>query len=141
MTIRLLGKNDNEQHHKLMNLYKEAIGEAGISASDYEKVALAMAKGSIRFYGVFDNERLIASCSVSEGFSTFALEAFGVFEDFFVHSEYRGKGVAKKLCDYMFAEERKNGITSVWVGCADCDIDMYLHLGFKLKLGNLLTSI
>lgn len=34
---------------------------------------------------------------------------------------------------------RESGVSSMTVGCADCDADMYQALGFSVPLGNLLA--
>ncbi|MDD7383770.1 MAG: GNAT family N-acetyltransferase [Peptoniphilaceae bacterium] len=75
-------------------------------------------------------------CSVTVGFSTFDYMPSGVFEDFFISSEYRHKGIARELVKYAYLE---SGLSSLTVVCADCDVKMYQSLGFTISLGNLLA--
>jgi len=72
-------------------------------------------------------------------FSTYQCKFNGIFEDFYIIDEYRGKGIARGLIRYVFEELESRGISSLWVGCADIDIEMYNSLGFTIPLGNLLT--
>ena len=73
---------------------------------------------------------------ITIGFSTFDYMQSGVFEDFYIRPEYRHKGIASRLVQYAYGE---SGISSLTVGCADCDINMYQSLGFSISLGNLLA--
>ena len=73
---------------------------------------------------------------MTAGFSTFDYSASGVFEDFFILPEYRHRGIARKLVEYAY---RESGVSSMTVGCADCDLEMYKALGFTIPLGNLLA--
>lgn len=79
---------------------------------------------------------LIGCCSVTVGFSTFDYAPSGVFEDFYIHPEYRHQGIARQLVQYAYKE---SGISSMTIGCADCDMPMYRALGFSIPLGNLLA--
>lgn len=78
-------------------------------------------------------------CSISIAFSTYRSSEMAIFEDFYIKKQYRGKGMASMLTDYVLNDMKKRQIDSVWVGCADCDIEMYKHLGFNVDLGNLYT--
>ena len=64
------------------------------------------------------------------------LQTGGVFEDFYIVPEYRHKGIARQLVRFAYQE---SGVGSLTVGCADCDVKMYLSLGFTIPLGNLLA--
>ena len=59
-----------------------------------------------------------------------------MFEDFYIRPEYRHQGIARALARFAFAE---SGVSSLTVGCADCDLPMYRSLGFTVPLGNLLA--
>ena len=100
------------------------------------KLATAIEKGQILFFGAFDGEALAGCCSVTVGFSTFDYAPSGVFEDFYICPEYRHKGVARELVRFAW---RESGVSSLTVGCADCDVEMYQSLGFGIPLGNLLA--
>ena len=70
------------------------------------------------------------------GFSTFDYRPSGVFEDFFILPPYRHQGIARQLVETAY---RESGVSTMTVGCADCDRDMYKALGFSVPLGNLLA--
>ena len=60
----------------------------------------------------------------------------GVFEDFYIRPAYRHQGTARRLVAFAY---RESGVSSLTVGCADCDVRMYRALGFTAALGNLLA--
>ncbi len=51
---------------------------------------------------------------------------------------FRHKGIAHKLVQFAYKESK---VSSLLVGCADCDVDMYKALGFNIKIGNMLAYI
>ncbi len=121
---------------RLQKLYKEEIGENGPGEPEKERLAKAIETGRIFFFGAFDHEALIGCCSVTAGFSTFNYMASGVFEDFYILPEYRHKGIARRLVRFA---RQESGVSSLTVGCADCDLQMYKSLGFSIPVGNLLA--
>ncbi len=118
----------------LQLLYKEAIGEEKPDEENRKQLAGAMTNGQILFYGAFQDGELIGCCSVTVGFSTFDYQPSGVFEDFYVLPAFRHQGVARALVKTAY---RESGISSMTVGCADCDAPMYQALGFSVPLGHL----
>ena len=121
---------------QLQMLYKSEIEEDEPQVEDKNHLVEAIASNKIIFFGAFDNGKLIGCCSITVGFSTFNYMSSGVFEDFYIYKDYRHKGIARKLVQYAFAE---SGVSSLTVGCADCDVKMYQSLGFSIPLGNLLA--
>ncbi|MBP5236660.1 MAG: GNAT family N-acetyltransferase [Clostridia bacterium] len=121
---------------ELQKAYKAEIGEDAPGEPDKNKLLSAVEKGQIAFFGAFDEGTLIGCCSVTAGFSTFDYAQSGVFEDFYICPEYRHKGVARELVQYAY---RESGVSSMTVGCAGCDVEMYRSLGFGIPLGNLLA--
>ena len=79
---------------------------------------------------------MIGCCSIKVGFSTFDNHQSGEFEDFYICPEHRNQGIARQLVKYAYHE---SGVSSLTVGCADCDVQMYQALGFTITLGNLLA--
>ncbi len=136
MEYKRIDKSQIEALWELQILYKSEIGEN--EPQDEEKVRLtkAIVENRIVFFGAFVEDVLVGSCSITVGFSTFDYLPCGVFEDFYIHPDYRHKGIARHLVQYAY---RKGGISSMTVGCADCDIKMYHALGFSIPLGNLLA--
>ena len=133
------GKVDASQIHQLWELqkaYKIEIGEDEPGQPECSRLAAAMEKGQIAFYGAWDGAALIGCCSVTVGFSTFDYAPSGVFEDFYICASYRHQGVARELVQFAY---RESGVSSMTVGCADCDVEMYRALGFSIPLGNLLA--
>lgn len=136
MEYRRMTASDMEQLWELQTAYKAAIGEDAPTAQEKDRLQTAIAGEKILFYGAFDGADLIGCCSVTVGFSTFLYAPSGVFEDFYIRPAYRHKGVAKALVRFARAD---SGVSSLTVGCADCDVDMYKALGFSIPLGNLLA--
>ena len=116
--------------------YKAEIEEDIPGEQDLNRLKEAMEENRILFYGAWDGTTLTGCCSVTIGFSTFNYAASGVFEDFYIRPEYRHKGIARQLVRYAYQE---SGVSSLTVGCADCDVEMYQSLGFTIRLGNLLA--
>lgn len=123
----------------LLNLYKNDIDEESVTVEQADRLKKAIEVKQIEFFVIKNEEEIVGMCSVTIGFSTFDFSKMGVFEDFFIKKDYRQKGLASKLVSYVFEEMKKRQVNSVWVGCSDCDIEMYKHLGFNIKLGNLYT--
>lgn len=116
--------------------YKAEIGEDTPTEEDFESLKSAIENEHIIFYGCIYEEKLVACCSVSLTYSTFNYEKSGVFEGFYIVPEYRHKGIARKLVDYAYMQSE---VSSLTVGCADCDVEMYRKLGFSIPLGNMLA--
>ena len=133
---RRIGASRIEALWKLQKLYKEEIGEDAPGEAEKERLVKAIEAGRIFFFGAFDGGSLVGCCSVTVGFSTFNYMASGVFEDFFILPEYRHQGTARRLVRFA---RRESGVSSLTVGCADCDAPMYQALGFSVPLGNLLA--
>lgn len=114
--------------------YKNEIGEGAPSQSDLESLKEAIDKEKITFYGCLCEKKLVACCSICFTYSTFNYDKAGVFEDFYIKPEYRHKGIARKLVAYAYEVSQ---VSSLSVGCADCDIQIYNAIGFTIPLGNM----
>ena len=125
-----------EKLWELQRAYKAEIGENEPGKEDCVRLAAAMDKGQILFFGAWDGAVLAGCCSVTVGFSTFDYAPGGVFEDFYIRPAYRHRGIAPALVRFAYSE---SGVSSMTVGCADCDVEMYRALGFSVRLGNLLA--
>jgi GNAT superfamily N-acetyltransferase len=121
---------------ELHKKYKVEIGEDEPDLAGKDRLAEAIKAHRIFFFGAFDDEALVGCCSVTVGFSTFNYLPSGVFEDFYICPEYRHKGIAHQLVQFARLE---SGVSSLTVGCADCDVQMYKALGFSIPLGTLLA--
>lgn len=122
---------------KLLQInYKQEIGETVPTQKDMESLKQAIKNGQIYFYGCVHEGKLIACCSISVTYSTFDYNKSGVFEDFYILPKYRHQGIAKTLVQYA---HRSSGVSSLIVGCADCDMAMYNSLGFCISIGNMLA--
>lgn len=121
---------------ELQRLYKAEIGEIAPGNEEKAHLAKAMEENRILFYGAWEGATLTGCCSVTVGFSTFDYMPCGVFEDFYIRPEYRHKGLARRLAAFAY---RESGVSSLTVGCADCDVEMYQALGFSISLGHLLA--
>lgn len=120
----------------LQRLYKAEIGEDTPPNEGKARLEVAMDANRILFYGVWEGRKLIGCCSITTGFSTYDYKPCGVFEDFYILPDYRHKGIARQLVQFAY---RDSGVSSLTVGCADCDVKMYQALGFSIPLGNLLA--
>ena len=120
----------------LQRAYKREIGEEEPSGEELRRLAEAIEKKQILFFGCLEDGMLIASCSVTVGFSTFDYRTCGVFEDFYIVPAWRHKGVARELAAFAY---RESGVSSLSVGAADCDAELYRALGFSIPLGKLLA--
>ena len=136
MDYRKLASSAIDALWTLQKQYKKEIGEDEPTDEDKERLAEAIDKGAISFYGVWEENTLIGCCSVTVGFSTFNYSPSGVLEDFYICPEYRHQGIARQLVQFAY---RESGVSSLTVGCADCDVSMYQSLGFTISLGNLLA--
>ena len=136
MDYRRLTDSDMDMLWELQRAYKAEIEENKPAERDKERLKDAVNRNLIQFYGAWDEGILAGVCSVTVGFSTFQYAASGVFEDFYIRPPYRHKGIARELVKFARAE---SGVSSLTVGCADCDMPMYESLGFSVRLGNLLA--
>lgn len=128
-----------EQFEKLIKLqiaYKAEIGECPPTRAELESLRKAIQDGQIQFYGCLCDHALVACCSISATYSTFNYGKSGVFEDFYIQPDYRHQGIARKLVSYAYEQ---SGVSSLTVGCADCDVQMYQAIGFNISLGNMLA--
>ncbi len=121
---------------ELQRLYKTDIGEDAPDEGGKTRLQAALAADAIRFFGAWDGPVLVGCCSVTVGFSTFDYQPSGVFEDFYIRPAYRHTGVARALVAFARAQ---SPVSTLTVGCADCDLPLYRALGFTLRLGNLLA--
>ena len=136
MVYRRITENDLEALWRLQKAYKAEIGEDEPGEEEFARLSRAVAGGAIRFYGCEAEERLVGCCSLSLVFSTYDYRMSGVFEDFYIVPEYRHKGIARELVRFA---RQESGVSTMTVGCADCDAEMYRALGFTVPLGNLLA--
>lgn len=136
MEYRRINAPEIEAVWELQKLYKAEIGEDEPSDVLKAHLAEAIKKGTILFFGAWEEDILVGCCSVTVGFSTFDYMPSGVFEDFFIRSEYRHRGIARQLVQVAYHE---SGVSSLTVGCADCDVELYQSLGFSIPLGNLMA--
>ncbi len=124
---------------ELEQKYKKSINEPELNTEQIRRLRLAVQNDEIKFFVGEVNSKIIAICSLSIIFSTFLCQHIAIFEDFYIEKDFRHKGVASNLVNYVFDTMKSENVTSVWVGCADIDVDMYKSLGFTISLGNLLT--
>ena len=136
MIIEKIDPSQIDSLWELQKQYKAEIGEDAPEGTGKERLAEAIEKGSIIFFGAMDGDALVGCCSVTVGFSTFDYKPSGVFEDFYILPEYRHKDLARRLVEFAYAG---SGVSTLTVGCADCDAGMYNSLGFSIPLGNLLA--
>lgn len=126
--------NRKDELRLLQLAYKQDIGEEEPTEADFNSLWKAIEEENILFYGCLREGKLIACCSVSPVYSTFNYQKGGVFEDFYISPEYRHQGIARQLVRFACRESQVGSLTA---GCADCDVEMYQSLGFRIPIGNL----
>lgn len=136
MEYRRIKPSQIQKIWELQVAYKSEIGEETPTERDQLRLRSAIEQNQIFFYGAWDGETLVGCCSVTIGFSTFLYGPSGVFEDFYIRPAYRHRGVAMALVRFARTD---SGVSSLTVGCADCDLPLYQALGFTIPLGNLLA--
>lgn len=137
-----LKKATLENYDELIDIlteYKHSIFESPFTQEQLNSLQNAIANESIFFFLASIDGDFVGVCSSTIGFSTFKCARIGVVEDFFILPEYRRRGIGRKLANYVFSEMEEMGIDSLWVGCADIDVEKFKKLGFNIGLGNLLT--
>ena len=120
----------------LQKAYKIEIGESLPTNEELESLKNAIINEKIHFYGCRCDDTLIACCSICYTYSTYHYGKSGVFEDFYIQPKYRHQGIARKLVSFAYYQ---SGVSSLTVGCADCDMPMYQSIGFRTSLGNMLA--
>ena len=136
MEYRRIASSQIDLLWELQRQYKAEIGEEPPDEAARARLTEAIREGKIFFYGAWEAETLVGCCSVSASFSTFDYRPCGVFEDFFIRPEFRHRGIARHLVQFAC---RSSAVSTMTVGCADCDVQMYESLGFSTRLGHLLA--
>ena len=139
ITIEVPADPKDWQLKKLENGFLKEIGESPATEEKQEQLAQAILDGKITFFVAKRGYRAVGMCSVAKCFSTFACTDTGVFDDFYIEPVFRKKGIARKLV--LAAQDwcKENGLASLTVCCAPCDVGMYQALGFDFRLGTTFT--
>jgi len=140
-TIQPLTDVSDWQLHKLLCGFLAEIGEEALSDDGRERLSTAVESGKIRFFLAMRGSRAIGMCSVSTYWSSFCCGEVGVFDDFYIEPVFRKMGAARLLVSAAMNHCRANSLPSLSVSCADCDREMYTHLGFDTPLGTNLVKI
>ena len=140
-TVEALCDPADRQLLKLENDFKRQIGEEPLTEEKQTQLQLAVKEGRITFFIARQGGRAVGMCSVARCYSTFSCSDTGVYEDFYIEPDFRGRGIARKLAAAAQAWCRDNGIVSLTVCCAPCDEKMYRALGFDACLGTTLAHM
>ena len=133
IAVSELANPEEEQLARLENDYLRQIGEPILTEEKRRALTEAIRAGRITFF--MRGAHAVGMCSVARCFSTFACSDVGVFENFYVEPEIRGRGVARMLAQAAQEWCRANGVASLTVCSAPCDAEMYQALGFGMPLG------
>lgn len=139
ITVEVLADPEDWQLKKLENGFLKEIGESPATEEKQEQLAQAIRDGKITFFLAKRGYRTVGMCSVAKCFSTFACTDTGVFDDFYIEPVFRKKGIAWKLAQAAQDWCKENGLASLTVTCAPCDVGMYQALGFDFRLGTTFT--
>lgn len=141
ITVEVLGDTTDWQLLKLENGFKRDIGEETLTEEKKKQLQQAIKEGKIIFFVAKRGYRAVGMCSIAKCYSTFCCSDTGVFEDFYIEPVFRGKGIARKLAQAAQEWSKKNGLVSLTVCCASCDVAMYQKLGFDISLGHTYAHI
>ena len=139
ITVEILADPEDWQLKKLENGFLKEIGESPATEEKQEQLAQAIQDGKITFLVAKRGYRTVGMCSVAKCFSTFACTDTGVLDDFYIEPAFRKKGIARKLAQTTQDWCKENGLASLTVTCAPCDVGMYQALGFDFRLGTTFT--
>ena len=139
ITVEILADPEDWQLKKLENGFLKEIGEEPATEEKQEQLAQAIQDGKITFFVAKRGYRAVGMCSVAKCFSTFACTDIVVFDDFYIEPVFRKKGIARKLAQAAQDWCKENGLASLTVTCAPCDVGMYQALGFDFRLGTTFT--
>lgn len=138
VTVEVL--KDVQELWRLENAFLKAVGENEMPKENLQRLVAAIETEKIIFFAARVNEAYIGICSISPSFSTFACKACGVFDDFFISPEERGKGIARMLVGAAREWCKAHDYASMTVGCSCKDTSMYQSLGFDTELGVMLAA-
>ena len=136
ITVEVLADLEDWQLKKLENGFLKEIGEEPATEEKQEQLTQAIRDGKITFFLAKRGYRAVGMGSVAKCFSTFTCSDTGVFDDFYIESVFRRKGIARMLAQAAQNWSKENGLASLTVTCAPCDEGMYQSLGFETRLGS-----
>lgn len=137
--VQTVAESGLAELHALQADFARSIGEPVPDDDALERVTGAMDAGRITFLLARDEGAPVGMCSLTISFSTYRAAPFGIFDDFYVVPERRGRGVARALVNAAVAEASAHGCRSVLIGCSDGDVGMWKHFGFR-KIGNMMAT-
>lgn len=138
--VQRLSDPEDWQLLKLENGFLADIGEAVLDEEKQQRLQQALREGAITFFAARRGSRAVGMCSVGRCFSTFACGEVGVFDDFYIEPVFRKKGIARLLTQTAQAWCHSEGLASLTVCCAPCDVELYRALGFDIPLGRSLAK-
>jgi len=141
ITVEILSDPEDRQFRALENGFLEEIGEGSLTREKQARLSQAIRDGKITFFLAKCGEQAVGMCSVAKCFSTFACTDTGIFEDFYITSAFRKKGIARKLAEAAQSWCNANDLASLTVTCAPCDEGMYQALGFDAQLGRIFAYL
>ena len=142
--ITISKATQNENWQELLHLesgYIREIGEQPLTEEQQAQLFQAIQDSRITFFLAKCGKQIVGICSVARHFSTFACTDTGVFEDFYVEPAFRKKGIARMLAQAAQSWSYEQGLSSLTVCCAPCDVQMYQALGFDTHLGHTYAKI
>lgn len=138
-TVLPFDKKDYRTLSMLLNGFKNAVGEAPLSQSEWAALRKGIEEDRITYYIAWQSERAVGVFSLCPTFSSFLCAPGGIFEDFYVVPDARGTGVARVLAQHARTVVESWGGKTLTVTCAECDREMYRSLGFTEPIGSTLS--
>ena len=133
-----LQQEDFEIIVPLVQLFKSSVNEKQLSEQQLGALKSAVVDGGIEFYLVKQQDDIVGMCSVSFIFSTYACETVGVFDDFYLLENRRGRGISRGFVAFVIEELGRRGVSSVWAGTKN-NSEQYRSLGFDIPMGSMLA--
>ena len=133
MNIRELESND--YYKKYLELLSQLTIVTYLEFEDFEEQLLKINKNPFhKIFVIEDKEQIIGSITVLIELK-FIRNLGNVchIEDVVVRNDYRGKGIARKLIEYVKNYSKNEGCYKILLNCKENLIDFYSKFGFENK--------
>lgn len=139
LQVRPFDGRDYRMLSLLLGGFKAEMGEQPLTQRQWAQLRNAIEEGRITYYVAYLSGEPVGICSLCETYSSYQCTAGGVFEDFFVLPQARGRGVARALVQQACGVVRARGGHTLTVACPPTDTELYQALGFTDARGTSLS--
>ena len=133
MNIRELESND--YYKKYLDLLSQLTVVKYLEFEDFEEQLIQIKKNPFhKIFIIEDNEQIIGSITVLIEMKFIRnLGKVCHIEDVVVSNDYRGKGIARKLIEYVTNYSKNEGCYKILLNCKENLIEFYSKFGFENK--------